>query len=134
MQHRQETYLGPKKLGVPGYSLKRFGCSPEKDVVDDLRILLCQLGHPRRHGKDHVEIRHRQEVRDLLFNPFGFGEGLAFGTVPIPTGVVGVPLASTAVATFHMSPQVSGAAHLEGLKSACLRLGQKMWVVQKVAA
>jgi hypothetical protein len=60
MEHRQETNLSPEELGIAGRALKCLGRSPEKNVVNDLRILPGQFGHPWRHGEDHVEIRHGQ--------------------------------------------------------------------------
>ena len=65
-------------------------------------------------GKHQMEIPHRQKLRDLLFQPLGFGQGLAFRTVAVTAGVISRVLKAASVALLEMPSQFRRATGLNG--------------------
>jgi len=61
-----------------------------------------------------MEILNGQEVLTAGLDPFFFPQGLAFGTMPIPAGVIGYLQMAAVVALVLMATQGSGSAELDG--------------------
>ena len=55
-----------------------------------------------------------QQVPPLLIHPFFFGKGLAFGTMPVPAGVIGDPGKAALVTGFYVSAQRGSPAIHDG--------------------
>jgi len=62
-----------------------------------------------------VEVRDREKLGGARLEPFGFGEGLALGTMAIATGVVGRSLKTAIITLFEMASQKGRATGLDGL-------------------
>src|SRR4029434_3581859 len=73
------------------------------------------------HGKDQVEIGHRQQLGFAILDPLGLGKGLTLGTVTITTGIIGVPLASTGGTVFGVPPELRRSAGLDSVHHLLLR-------------
>ena len=56
-----------------------------------------------RQGEDQVKVSTGQEFRLAVVEPLLFGHGLALGTVPIPTGVIGDVLETAGIASLDMT-------------------------------
>jgi len=67
-----------------------------------------------------MEIGRRQQFGLALFEPLGSGQGLAFGTMPIGTRVIGIALVSALVTAFQMAAQRGGATQFDGAQYALL--------------
>jgi hypothetical protein len=89
----------------------RLGDGGEKRVQGMTPVLSAEEA-PKRDGdrEDHVEVRDRQQVRDLGLGPQTLVETTAARAVTVAAGVVGVVLGSTAVADRTMATQAAGAA------------------------
>lgn len=59
-----------------------------QDRVEKLLILKNGGIQGLREGKHDVKIAHRQKFGHLSFNPVFLNRVLAFGTMPVTTGVV----------------------------------------------
>ena len=84
---------------TPGRRLEdRLGDGGEEGV-QGVTPVLPEKEAPQRdgHREDHVEVRDRQQMRDLGLGPQTLIETTAARTVPVAAGVVGVVLGSTAV-------------------------------------
>ena len=83
-----------------------------EERVQGVTPVLAEKEAPQRdgHREDHVEVRDRQQVRELGLGPQTLVEATAARTVPVAAGVVGVVLGSTAVADREVATQPAGAA------------------------
>ena len=61
-----------------------------------------------------MEILNGQEVLTARLDPFFFPQGLAFGAMPIPAGVIGDLQMAAVVALIPMAAQECGSAYLDG--------------------
>lgn len=57
----------------------------EENAVDHILILIGDRGNLFRHSEDDVEVLDGQQFGLAVFEPLSAGEGLALGTVTIPT-------------------------------------------------
>ena len=79
-----------------------------------------------RDAEDEMKIVHRQQLLLTFSEPLLAGIGLAFRTMPIPTGVVGDAGAISAMGTvIEMAPQGSRAATGDGQEHLDLRPSQR---------
>ncbi len=74
-----------------------------------------------RQGKDRVEGAYGQELRLLLLQPAGFGQGLTFGTVTVSARVIGGVLKATDITLLHVATEGGGATILDGLHDPAVR-------------
>lgn len=56
-----------------------------------------------RKSEDQMEVSARQQFGSTVVEPTFLNQGLAFGTMPVPTGVVGYPLEGTLVTLLSMA-------------------------------
>jgi hypothetical protein len=81
---RAESFRVPAELEqCPGGGL-------EEQVVDPAGISPGQSAEFAGQGEDHMEIVGGQDTLFALFEPPGLVQGLAFRTMPISAGVVGL--------------------------------------------
>lgn len=88
----------------------RFGGCLEKQSIHSTLLVAKRRIQLSRNGENNMEIRCIKQVFLLLVNPLFFREGLAFGAVPIPAGVVRDPRMAAVVAGIHMCAQGGGSA------------------------
>jgi len=72
-----------------------------------------------------MEIGRRQQFGLALFEPLGSGQGLALGTMPIRTRVIGIPFVPALVTAFQMAAQFGCAAQFYGAQYALLPRRQR---------
>lgn len=72
------------------------------------------------HGEDDVVVLDRQQMFSLGFEPAELLAALAFGTVPVPAGVVGDLAVIAAVALLDVAAEGGGAAVEDGAHDARL--------------
>lgn len=58
-----------------------------------------------RNRENSMEIGNIQQILPLFIDPFLFRKGLAFGTVPVPAGIVRNPCVPTGITGIHMRTQ-----------------------------
>jgi hypothetical protein len=67
-----------------------------------------------------MEIRHRQQLGLALGEPFGAGQPLALGTMPITAGVVGDANEAAILAPLDMAAKSGGPTRLDRAHDATL--------------
>jgi len=80
-----------------------FGCGPEEDAIDHLLVLVGDGGNLFRHGKDHVKVGDLQKFGLTILDPLRPRQRLALWAMPVPAGVVTVPLIAALIATFEVA-------------------------------
>jgi hypothetical protein len=98
---------------VVGKFNDRFGNRTEKKIVHDLSVHGDQGIQFRRDGEDHMKIFNRQKIFTAGLDPFFLGQGLAFGTVPVPAGVIRYLQMAAVVALVLVTTQGSRSADLD---------------------
>jgi hypothetical protein len=89
VQDGDQPDLGAQMPGIGSDDAQRLGGCREEDAVDDGLIVERDLGDRRRHRKDDVEVRHRQQLGLSVGQPLSAGEPLALRAVPVAAGIVG---------------------------------------------
>ncbi len=87
VRDRKETDLRPEMFRIRRNGSQCFGGDPEEDAQDHLFVLVSDVSDLLRHGKDDVKVANLQEFSLAIFNPFGPGQRLAFGAMPIAATV-----------------------------------------------
>jgi hypothetical protein len=77
-------------------------------------------------GKHIVKVRTWQEFCLSVTQPFFFDKRLAFWTVPVPAGVVGILCETAFVTRFTMAPEYCGTAHFNMIHCFGLFRGQEV--------
>jgi len=73
-----------------------------------------------------MEILNGKEIFTAGLNPFFLGQGLAFGTMPVPAGVIRYLQMAAVVALVLMTSQGGGSAELDGVHDPQMIAGQLM--------
>ena len=94
---------------------KGLGDRTEKEIVQDLAVHGDQGIKFRGEGEDHMEIRNGEEVLTAGLDPFFFPQGLAFGAVTVPAGVIRYFYMTAVVALIPMAAQNRSSADLDGM-------------------
>ena len=113
VEHGHEADLGSQMLGVRGDRAQSLGRRLEQKTIDDRLVLEGDLGDRGGHGEDDVKILRRQQLGLPILEPFGAGQPLAFGTMPVATGIVGLSGEAAVGALFDVAAQGRGAAGLD---------------------
>jgi hypothetical protein len=77
-----------------------------------------------RQREDHMEVRHRQQLRATRVEPLGACVSLALGAVPVTAGVVRDGLMTAAIAQIAMTAQSRSAAAGDGVEHLTMLPGQ----------
>ena len=110
VEHGHKTDLGAHMLGIGGDRAQSLGRRLEENAIYDRLVLEGYLGDRRGHGEDDVEILRRQQFGLPLGEPFGDGQALAFGAMPVSTRIVGLPDQAAVAALFDVAAQRRRAA------------------------
>ena len=89
MKDGKDANAGAEVLGVGCDGDQRLGRGLEQDAVDRGLVLVGDVGNLRGKREYYVIVRHRQQLGLALGEPFLRGGTLAFGAMPIATGVIG---------------------------------------------
>jgi hypothetical protein len=114
VQNTNDAYFCAKMFRVVGKFNDRFGNRTEKKIVHDLLVHRYQEIKFRGYGEDHMKIFNWQKIFTASLDPFFLRQGLAFGTVPVPAGVVRYLQMSAVVALVLMTAQGSRSTGLDG--------------------
>ena len=110
VKNGEEPDLSAEMFGVGGDGEQGFRCGAEQNAVNGALVLKGDVGNLFRHGKDGVKVRAIEKLGFTGFDPLGPGQGLAFGTVAIRTGVVAGMFMPALTALFQMTAKSSRAA------------------------
>jgi hypothetical protein len=100
---------------VVGKFNDRFGNRTEKKIVHDLPVHRYQGIKFRGNGEDHMKIFNWQKIFTAGLDPFFPRQGLAFGTMPVPAGVIRYLQMAAVIALILMTAQDRGSAELDGV-------------------
>jgi hypothetical protein len=126
MQKADSPYPCAKMFLVIGEFHERLRYGSKKKIVHDLPIHRYQGIQFRGDGEDHMEILDRKEIITARLDPFLFPQGLAFGAVPVPAGVIRYFQMAAVVALILMAAKDSGPAYLDGAHNPQMIAGQPM--------
>src|SRR5271168_132875 len=110
---------------ISGDRAQRLRYRPEQDIVDHGLVLEGDCGERIRYGEHHVEVRRVEQFRLAVLEPLRAREPLAFGAVPVATGVVGDALVAAAVAALDVAAERRGAAAFDRADGTALCGGQR---------
>ncbi len=101
VQHDAETELAAEVVSPEGQEC--VGGGAKQEVQERAAVALAgqderiQFIWQRKHV---VEVRRRQQFPLAILDPGRFGQGLAFGRMPVAAAVLQMPLVATALAPF----------------------------------
>jgi hypothetical protein len=124
MQNADDTYLCTEMFRVVGKFNEGFGNRTKKKIIHDLPVHGYQGIQFRGNGEDHMKIFNWQKIFTAGLDPFFLRQGLAFGTMPVPAGVIRYRQMSTVVALVLMTTQCSRSAGLDGAHDPQMIAGQ----------
>ena len=120
VKHGEKADMGSQVFGVGCNAPECFRSGAKEDVVDDFLILPGKRRNAVGQGENHMEIRNRQKLRAMVFEPLSFGKGLTLRAVAIAAGIVADPALSAAVALIDVAAQRSGSADFDGMHDLLL--------------
>ena len=126
MENTDHSYHCTEMFWVVCKLCESLGDRTEKEIVQDLTVRGGQGIEFRGEGEDHMEVLNGQEILTVSLDPFFFPQGLAFGAMPIPAGVIRYLHMTAVVALVPMATQESGSAYLNGAHDSKLLAGQPM--------
>lgn len=128
VQYGDHAGLSSEPLGLPGQLAKCFPGGAEQQVIQ-LRLIVHHHGvQAIGQSKNQMEISYRQEFLRAVFNPALLSRPLAFGTVPVATGIVRHYPVAAGRAGVHMAAQCRRATVHDSLCRFVLLKGQVMCV------
>jgi hypothetical protein len=126
VQNADTPYLCPEMFRVVCKFRKGLGDRTEKKIIEELAVHGDQGVEFRGDGEDHMEVLYGQEILITGLDPSFFLQGLAFGAMPIPAGVIRDLHMTAMVALIPMAAQGSGSAYLDGVHDSQGIAGQPM--------
>jgi len=120
VQHTREADLGAEVLRVTCHVVQRLRDRGKEQAIAASGISAEQGVECVGHGEDDVVILDGQQMLLLSFEPAALMAALAFGTVPIPAGVVGNLAVIAAVALMDVTAELRGTAVEDSSHHACL--------------
>jgi hypothetical protein len=115
VQNTNDAYFCAEMFRVVGKFNDRFGNRTEKKIVHDLLVHRYQEIKFRGYGEDHMKIFNWQKIFTASLDPLFLGQGLAFGTMPVPAGVIRYLQMAAVIALILMTAQDRGSAELDGV-------------------
>jgi hypothetical protein len=89
VENAEEADLGSEVLGVGGNLKHGLSGGAEEQIIEQPWIALTERVQLVGQGKDDVEVRYAEQVLFAPCKPALARLGLALGTVPVATGVIG---------------------------------------------
>jgi hypothetical protein len=109
MEDHGDPEFPAKPRGVPPEGLQGRRRGLKQEAIEDAGIAVGEGIQEMGQGKHAVEVRDGQEVAETGFHPAHFGEGLAFGTMPVLARMIAEHLGATVVTLGQLASQHSGA-------------------------
>ena len=108
----------------------------EQQIIHDLLIHNDHRIEFRRDGENYMEVLDGQKVLLSGLNPLFFFQCLAFGTVPVPAGVVGYLDVAAILALVPMASKYCRPAYLHSVHGPQMtkRQGMRLPIIGAVAA
>jgi hypothetical protein len=100
-----------------------FAGGAEQNAIHHLLVLIGHVGDRLRHGKNHMEILHREQLRLAVFEPLRARQRLALGTMAVAAGIISDTLVTTGVTPFQVAAQGCAAAAFDSAHRAALATG-----------
>ena len=126
VQNGEETDLRAKVAGIGGNGLKRSGAGGEQDFIQLRFVAQNQVVELFGDGEDHVVVVDGQQLSLPAFHPLRPRRILAFRTVTVATGVIGVSFFGAVAALLPIASQRGGTAGFDGMHQAELMERQAM--------
>ncbi len=120
VQYAGEADRGAEVFGIARHVVQGLRYRGEEQAIAAPGIGAEQGLERVGHGEDDVVVLDGQQMLLLSFEPAELLAALAFGTVPVPAGVVGDLAVITAVALVDVTAEGRGAAVEDGPHHACL--------------
>ena len=114
VQNTNDAWFSAEVFRIIGQFNDCFGNRTKKKIVHDLPVHRYQGIQFRGNGEDHMKIFNRQKIFAASLDPLFLRQGLAFGTMPVPAGVVRYLQMSAVVALVLMTAQGSRSTGLDG--------------------
>ena len=126
VQYREETDLRTQVAAVRGNRLKSSGAGGEQDFIQDRLVAQNQIIELFRNGENYVVVVDRQQFSLPACDPLCPGQILAFRTVTIATGVVGVSFFGAVAAFLPIASERGGTTRFDGMHQPELMEWQAM--------
>jgi hypothetical protein len=114
MQNAEEADFGSEVLGVGRNFKHGLRAGAEEQIVEQPWIALAERVQLVGQGEDDVEVGYAEQILFAPCEPALASLGLALGTVPVATGVVGNCLVVATEAGVHMASERSRATCADG--------------------
>jgi hypothetical protein len=124
MEHRQAAEFGSEVLGVTADVQKALGHGVKQEVIEHARILKDEGMQAVRQGRNHMDVRCRQDFSLSIGEPSGLGRTVTFWATAVPARIIGGLLVLAAIALGQVSAEGRGAAQLDGAQGAMLCAAQ----------
>jgi hypothetical protein len=131
MQDGHTADLGAKMFGVAGDIDKALRHGAKEQTIEQSRIMQDERAKVLGQGENGMLVGRVQHFTLPLGEPRGTGDALAFGAVPVATGVIRASLMSAVVAASFVSAQGRRIAQFDGPKCSVLLATQGMPVTRQ---
>ena len=112
--------------GIGGDGLKGGGAGGKQGLVQLRLVTQNQVVELFGDGEDHVVIIDGQQFSLPAFDPLRPRQILAFRTVPVAAGVIGISFFGAVAALLPIASERGGTARFDGMHQAELMEGQAM--------
>jgi hypothetical protein len=124
VQHGQAAHLGAQMLGVARDVEQALRHAVKQERIEHAGILKDKRIEVVGQGRNHMDVRCRQDFSLSLGEPSGLGRAVTFWATAMPAGVIRRLWVATPVALSEMPAEGRGATQLDGAQGAMLRAAQ----------
>jgi hypothetical protein len=124
MEHRQTAELGPEMLGVDADVQKALGYGMKEEGIEQVGILKDEGTEFLWQGRNHMDVRCRQDFSLSIGEPSGLGRTVTFWATTVPARIIRRLLVLAAVALGQVAAEGRRAAQLDGAQGAMLGAAQ----------
>jgi hypothetical protein len=128
MKDRHAADLGAEMLGVAGDIDKALRHGAKEQTIEQAWMVQDERAEVLGQGKNGVFVGRLQHFALPLGEPRGTGDALAFGAVPVATGIISASLMAAVVTAGFVSAQGGCVAQLDGPKRPVLLAAKGMSV------
>jgi hypothetical protein len=124
MEHRQTAELSSEMLGVAADVQKALGHGMKEERIEHVGILKDERTEFLWQGRNHMDVRCRQDFSLSIGEPSGLGRPVTFWTTAVPARVIRGLLVLALVALGQVAAEGRRATQLDGAQSAMLCAAQ----------
>lgn len=106
---------------ISGKFLQCLGNGFEQDLVEDCFIAPGDRIELMGNREDVMEILYGQKFSPTFFQPLSLRQGLAFWTMTVAAGILGISLISAVVTLLQMTSEIGGTTYLNGTHDLQMR-------------